>query len=249
MYQDVVELRAFYDTPLGRITARLIRRQIKTLWPDIEGLDIMGLGYATPYLDVFRSRANRVISLMPAPQGVIRWPRYNGREENHNARGYHGNLTVLTHEGNFPVKDATFDRIMMVHMLEHSEQSGHMLREVWRSLAPGGRVIVVVPNRVGIWARTDRTPFGHGKPFSTPQIRKILGDNMLAPTTSLSALHTPPFTGRPLLSLMPTLDATGQRFWGHLSGALIIEAEKQIYAMGPKTGSKQRLPNPAIAEN
>ncbi len=180
MYQDVVELRAFYDTPLGRITARLIRSQIAALWPDIKGLDVMGLGYAPPYLDVFRSRASHVISIMPGPQGVICWPRNNAASENagsenedeQQAEGhrYKGNLTALAHEGNLPLKDATFDRILMIHILEHSEQSRQLLREVWRTLAPGGRVIVVVPNRVGFWTRTDRTPFGHGKPFSRNSI-------------------------------------------------------------------------------
>jgi len=249
MYQDVVELRRFYDSPLGRVTARLIRKQITTLWPNISGMDVMGLGYATPYLDIFRAKANHVISIMPAPQGVIRWPRHNGKPDNQGRHRYKGNLTALAHEGNLPLKDATMDRIVMVHILEHTEQSRSLLREVWRILAPGGRVIVVVPNRLGFWARTDRTPFGHGKPFSVNQVQHLLSDNMFTPTRTISSLHMPPFTSRSLLSLMTTLEGTGQRWWHNLAGALIIEAEKQIYATGPKV--KERLPvsRPAIAGN
>lgn len=249
MYQDVVELRAFYQTPLGRITARLVRNQIALLWPNINGMDIMGLGYATPYLDIFRGKADHVISIMPAPQGVIRWPRHNGKSESDRKHRYKGNLTALAHEGNLPLKDAAIDRILMVHMLEHTEKSRYLLREIWRTLAPGGRVIVVVPNRLGFWARTDRTPFGHGKPFSVSQVRQLLSDNMLTPTRTISALHTPPFKSRSLISLMTSLEGPGQRWWHNLAGALIVEAEKQIYATGPKIKKRQRIPRPAIAGN
>jgi len=249
MYQDVVELRSFYDSALGRVTARLIRNQISALWPDIGGMDVMGLGYATPYLDIFRARANHVVSIMPAPQGVIRWPRHNGNKDNDGPHRYKGNLTALAHEGNLPIKDAAIDRIFMVHILEHTEHSRYLLREVWRTLAPGGRVITVVPNRLGLWARTDRTPFGHGAPFSAAQLKSLFRDNMLTPTRTISALHMPPFKSRYLLSLMSTLEGTGQRWWRNLAGVLIIEAEKQIYATDSHLKKRKYLPRPAIASS
>jgi len=237
MYQDVIELRDFYTSPLGRITSQLLRRQIALLWPDTSGMDIMGLGYPEPYLDVFRASAARTISVMPAAQGVIRWPA----DED--------NLTALAHEDHLPLKDAAMDRILMIHTLEHTVQQCHLLREVWRTLAPGGRVMIIVPNRLGLWARTDRTPFGHGTPFSALQLRQLLSQNMLAPTRTLSALHLPPFKSHSLLSLMTTFEGTGQRWWYNLAGALIIEAEKQIYAASPKIGKSAPMPRPAIAGN
>ncbi|PHZ86668.1 class I SAM-dependent methyltransferase [Paremcibacter congregatus] len=251
MYQDVVELKAFYESPLGRITARLIRRQITDLWPDMAGIDVMGLGYATPYLDVYRNRAQHVANIMPAAQGVMRWPRHNGNLNKHQDRRdhpyhYNGNLTVLAHEGQLPIRDAAIDRILMVHILEHTEKSRALLREVWRCLAPGGRVIVIVPNRVGFWSRNDHTPFGHGKPFSTLQIRQLLNDNMLTPTRNRTALHLPAFSNRSLLSLMSGLERTGQRWWPHLSGTLILEAEKQIYATGSKIKTRKALRRPRL---
>ncbi len=229
MYQDVVELRSFYKTPLGRITSRLVRQQITALWPDVAAMDIMGLGFACPYLDVFRCRANHVINIMPAAQGVLRWPERAG------------NLTALAREGNLPVKDAAIDRLLVIHALEHTDNSRHTLREIWRTLAPGGRVIIIVPNRLGFWARTDRTPFGHGTPYSALQLRQLLSDNMLTPLRTASALHLPPFKSRSLLSLITTLEGTGQRWWRNLAGLLIIEAEKQIYATGSDIGKSERV--------
>lgn len=249
MYQDVVELRSFYDKPLGRVAADLIGQQISAMWPDIGGMDVMGLGYATPYLDIFRARAAHVINIMPAPQGVIRWPCHKGTPEDKVRHRYGGNLTALAHERNLPLKDAAIDRIVMVHILEQAEQSRHLLREIWRILSPGGRVIVIVPNRLGLWARTDRTPFGQGKPFSASQVRHLLSDNMLTPTRTMSALHMPPFKGRSLLPLITTLENVGQRWWHNLAGALIIEAEKQIYATGPEVREHRRIPRHAIAGN
>jgi len=249
MYQDIVELCAFYKSPIGRITARLIRRQITTLWPNINSMNVMGLGYAAPYLDIFRARTKHVINIMPAPQGITHWPRHNGDRANATSYSYKGNLTALAHERNLPLKDATMDRILVIHTLEHTNNSHHLLREIWRTLAPGGRVILAVPNRLGLWARTDRTPFGHGRPFSALQIQQLLNENMLSPTQTTSALHLPPFKNRSLLSLMTTFEGTGQRWWHNLAGVLIIEAEKQIYATGPKVEAGKRVPRPAIAGN
>ncbi len=249
MYQDIGELQAFYDTPLGRVTRRLIQRQVTALWPNISGLDVVGLGYCAPYLDIFRARARHVVSIMPALQGVTRWPRHNDNLGSDGPHPYKGNLTALAHDGNLPLMDAAIDRILVIHTLEHTESSRHLLREIWRSLAPGGRVIIIVPNRLGLWARTDRTPFGHGTPFSTLQLRQLLNENMLTPTQATSALHLPPFKSRSLLSLMTTFEGTGQRWWHNLAGALLIEAEKQIYATGPKIKAAKRARQPAIAGN
>ncbi|NOZ43006.1 MAG: class I SAM-dependent methyltransferase, partial [Alphaproteobacteria bacterium] len=214
----MTRLKIFYQSALGRVTAQLIRRQITTLWPETRGMDVMGLGYAVPCLDLFRYHSRRVISIMPAAQGVIHWPRRNA---NRDGRGYKGNLTALAHDDSLPVQDAAIDRIIMLHILEHSDQSRALLREVWRVLAPGGRVIVVVPNRLGLWARTDRTPFGYGSPFSALQLRLLLSDNMLSPVRTLSALHLPPFKHRSLLSLLTSFERLGQRWWHNLAGVLI----------------------------
>ena len=43
-------------------------------------------------------------------------------------------------------------------MLEWSEKPRDLLRELWRVLAPNGRLLLVVPNRRGLWARVDTTP-------------------------------------------------------------------------------------------
>ena len=125
MFQDVVELRSYYASPLGKITTRLIRRQVRTLWPSVKGMDILGLGYAPPILETFRDEAAHTLAIMPTLQGVIRWPRHKDHQKDRYGR-YQGNLTALARETDLPIKEASMDRIIIVHCLEHTDHSKHM---------------------------------------------------------------------------------------------------------------------------
>ncbi|HPF45472.1 MAG: class I SAM-dependent methyltransferase [Alphaproteobacteria bacterium] len=245
MFQDVVDLNTFYSSPLGKITTRLIRNQIRSLWPSVKGMDIMGLGYAVPYLEPFRDEANHIAAIMPTLQGVMRWPRFRENIKDEYGR-YQGNLAALARETDLPIKEASMDRVIMVHCLEHTDHSKQLLREIWRSLAPGGKILIIVPSRLGPWCRSEATPFGHGIPFSTEQIKKILINNMLTPTRWTSALFLPPFKSRTMLMALATLESTGQRWWSQFAGVLIIEAEKQIYAANTKQSQKQVVAQPAM---
>ncbi|MDA7568089.1 class I SAM-dependent methyltransferase [Emcibacteraceae bacterium] len=245
MFQDVTELSSFYGTPLGKIATRLIRRQIRSLWPSVKGMDVMGLGFANPYLETYRQEADHVIEIMPSQQGVIRWPRYKDHDKNRYGR-YLGNVATLARETDLPTKDASMDRIILAHSLEHTDYSKEMLREVWRTLAPGGRVIIIVPSRLGPWCRSEANPFGHGKPFSYSQLRQMLSKNMLSPTRQASALFLPPFKSRTMLTALSSLEKTGQRWWSQFAGVLIIETEKQIYATNPTEGHRMLVNKPVI---
>jgi SAM-dependent methyltransferase len=236
MRPDVVDLNQFYATSLGQTARRQVRRRIRTLWPSTAGLRVLGLGYATPFLRPFRDEAERVIAMMPASQGVSAWPSDEP------------NLVGLCDEAEIPLPDSSIDRVLMVHALETSEQVRPLLREVWRVLASGGRLMVVVPNRRGIWARVERTPFGTGSPFSPPQLERLMRDSMFSPTATLSALFFPPTQRRSLIRLAPAFENLGNR-WAHaLSGVLISEAGKQIFAataqQAPRT---RRIRQPQVA--
>lgn len=236
MRLDVVDLNQFYATSLGQTARRLIRRRIRTLWPSTAGMRVLGLGYATPFLRQFRDEAERVVAMMPASQGVCAWPASEP------------NLVGLCDEAELPLPDSSIDRVLMVHALETSEQVRPMLREVWRVLAPGGRLMVVVPNRRGIWARVESTPFGTGSPFSPPQLERLMRDAMFSPTATLSALYFPPTQRRSLLRLAPAFEKLGNRWAAAISGALISEAGKQIFAVtGQQATRTQRLRRPQVA--
>lgn len=224
MFVDVVYLREFYSGPLGGVASRSLGAAIANVWPEAAGERLAGLGYCIPWLDGYREKSERVLSLMPAAQGAIEWPQ-NGMS-----------ATALVYAEELPLADSSLDRLMMVHMLEHAENPGDTLGEAWRVLAPGGKLLIVVPNRRGLWARFEHTPFGTGRPFSKGQLSRLLREALLTPLGWSEALNFPPLTSQRLLRLQPGFESIGRRFWPVFAGAIMVEATKRLY---------QGLPAPA----
>ena len=230
MRQDVIDIRDFYNGPLGRLARRMIRRGVRMFWHDVTDMNVLGIGYATPFLEPLRGEAQRTLAFMPAQQGVLHWPTDAP------------NMAALADEEELPLPDVSMDRILLVHAIETGDSLQPMLRAVWRVLAGGGRLLVVVPNRRGIWARLERTPFGYGQPYSQAQISRLLRDNMFTPIQSLGVLFAPPTRSRMILSAAPALEEIGQRWFSHFSGLIMIEATKQIYAGTPaKVAQRERV--------
>ena len=239
MWNDVIDLDGFYRTPLGHVAQRMIARRIRGFWPDLRGMTVLGLGYATPYLRPLQAEADRVMAVMPAWQGVIPWPA--------SAPGQ----VALAYETELPFADLSVDRVLLVHAVESSEYLRDMMREAWRVLAGNGRLLVAVPNRRGIWARSERTPFGHGHPYSTGQIRRLLADCMFTPGETGGALYLPPLRRRLFLKSAPAVERLGDRVFQTFAGIVMVEATKQVYAATPgKTVRRRRfvvLPGGAAA--
>jgi SAM-dependent methyltransferase len=218
MHPDVVELRDFYARPLGGMVRRLLAHRIRMRWRRVGGSTLIGLGFATPYLSAFRGEALRLGAFMPASQGALVWP----------ASGPLG--AVLVEEANFPLPDASVDNLLAVHCLEVSEGVRPLLREIWRVLKPEGRLLIVVPNRRGVWARLDTTPFGHGRPYSRAQLERLLTDALFTPLDWGAALYLPP-VDRPLVLRSATaLERLGARAWPAFAGLILVEAKKELTA-------------------
>jgi SAM-dependent methyltransferase len=219
MQLDVADLRDFYATPLGQVARRILSQRIRARWRGLSGGTLIGLGYSTPYLGTFRGEATRIGALMPSRQGALVWPK-SGRI-----------LSALVEEDQLPLADNSVDRLLVVHCLEAAERVRPLLRELWRVLAPEGRLLIVVPNRRGVWARLDRTPFGHGQPYSRSQLESLLTQALFSPIDWDSALHLPPL-GRPMLFLKTAaaLERIGSRLWPAFAGVLIVEARKETMA-------------------
>jgi SAM-dependent methyltransferase len=232
MRPDVIDLRDFYHGALGQVARNLVREQIRRIWPDLGGQSLLGLGYATPYLRPFLGETERVIALMPAQQGIIRWPDEGT------------NLTALIEGPELPLPDASVDRVLLVHDVENAENVRVLLREVWRVLGPGGRLLAVVPNRRGLWARIERTPFGQGRPYSQGQLSRLLREALFQPTERGAALYLPPFRSRMLLRTAPIWERVGHWMGPAVAGILLVEADKQVYAVTAVGARVRRRPVP-----
>jgi SAM-dependent methyltransferase len=233
MHLDVVDLRAFYyRTPLGRSAQRALQDALRTLWPDTRGMTAVGFGFAAPLLRPFLGDAGRVVGLMPAQQGVMPWPPGGP------------NLCALVEETHWPLEAGSVDRIIVAHGLETCDRPEELLAEIWRVLAPGGHVAFIVPNRSGIWARRDVTPFGFGRPYSFGQLEAQLRRSRFTPERHAAALYGPPSHRKFWLQTAYLWERMGRRFDPHLvAGALLMEATKQVYAR-PPSGSTVTVPGP-----
>jgi SAM-dependent methyltransferase len=220
MRRDVLELRRFYASDLGQAVRVMVSRKVLEAWGDAHGLDVLGVGYATPFLSAFEEQARRVVAVMPAQQGVEVWPAHEP------------NLATLAPEDALPFANAFFDRILAVHALEESPDALALLREVWRVLAPSGRVIVAVASRHGPWASFERTPFGHGRPYSRSQLAELLREAELEPSGWTRALYVPPVTW--MAHWAEGFEQVGSRVWPGISGLLLMEAVKQTFAVKAK---------------
>ena len=221
MWTDVVDLNDFYRSALGKTARRMIQQEIRRVWPDVRDDVVVGLGYATPYLKQFDGEAERLIAIMPAHQGVTRWPRGSS------------NRAALADDSALPFPDMSIDRLLLVHAVENTEHLRALMRECWRVLNGKGRLLVVAPARRGLWSRSERTPFGHGKPFSRTQLQRLLRDGQFDPTHSSRALYIPPARWSWLLHAAPAWERVGKRFFATVGGVHLIEAQKQIYAVTP----------------
>jgi SAM-dependent methyltransferase len=233
MRRDVLELRQFYASDLGAAARTMVSRKVTEAWGDAHGLDVLALGYATPFVASL-TQARRVVGAMPAQQGVEIWP------------GGGANLTCLVCEDGLPFPNALFDRILMVHAIEEAPDAVALLREVWRVMAPSGRVIVAVAARNGLWANSERTPFGQGRPYSRGQLAELLREAELEPSGWTRALYAPPvgwFAG-----WAEGFEQAGSRLWPGFAGVLLMEAVKQTFAVKPRgVRVRARAARPVLA--
>jgi SAM-dependent methyltransferase len=222
MHPAVIDLRDFYNRPLGGMVRRLLTSRIRARWRSAQGAQLMGLGFAVPYIGMFRGEAARLGALMPASQGALAWPS--------TGKGH----AVMVEEAMLPLADSSVDRLLGVHCLETSESVRALLREVWRVLTPEGRLLLVVPNRRGIWARLDTTPFGHGRPYSRGQLERLLTEALFTPLEWTSALYMPPLDRQWLVRWATAFERVGARLWPGFAGVIVVEARKELMGTMPK---------------
>jgi SAM-dependent methyltransferase len=237
-WPDIDSLKGFYRTPLGGVACRMLRAHIHDLWPDLgsgvrlaEPEYIAGVGYASPYMAPFmedeEDSSYRLLCVMPRAQGVTRWPKRRK------------NCAVFSDEKELPFADASLDRILGVHALDNCQDTRQFMRELWRVLKANGKIIVVVPNRRGLWARADNTPFGYGRPFSQTQIKRLFVDTMFLPKDVSTHIYIPPAKSKFILNMANATEKLGKTALKPFGGIIVAEAEKQLYAAtSVKEGAK-----------
>ena len=240
MALDINDLTDFYASPLGaHVTARLVG-SVRQIWPNPAAADelVLGYGYALPLRDLWPHADWHFI--MPAQQGVM--------------AGVDRRSVVLADERHWPVRDDSVNRLLVLHGLEAANQVELLLDEAWRVLRPNGRALFIIANRTGLWARGDKTPFGAGRPFSSPQMRQVLRRTGFVPGRMRPALmlspHLPLALSRRLRGVEKLMGLVAPR----LGGVWLAEAIKQVPApLSVERARKARarhlvgVPRPALS--
>jgi SAM-dependent methyltransferase len=238
MALDIRTLEEFYDGRIGQVARRLILTHLRARWPSLAGQRVLGFGYAAPYLRPLVGEAERTIAAIPEILGPASWGA-GGRS-----------LTTLVDELALPFPDSLFDCLLVIHGLEAAEAQRPFLRELWRVLAPAGRLIIVAPNRASLWAQMETSPFGHGQPYSRGQLGRLLEESMFRPEHWDAALFMPPFGGRRSVRSGRAWERLGHRVWPRLAGVHIVEATKSLYApVGLVKARRRGVLKPAMAAN
>jgi SAM-dependent methyltransferase len=233
MHLDVLDLRSFYyRTGLGRAAQQRIRSHVRDFWPKVDGMTVVGFGFAVPVLRPFLGEAERLMALMPGQQGVMPWPP--GER----------NISVLCEETLWPLEKDSVDRMIFMHGLDTSENPFALLEECYRTLKPEGRALLVVPNRSGLWTRNDKTPFGFGRPYSQGQLEAQIRNHDFVPERCIGALYQPPSAHKFWMRSSRVWERLGQRVSrGLAGGVLILEIRKQVPAP-PRRGLADAVKKP-----
>ena len=93
-----------------------------------------------------------------------------------------------------------------------------------------GRLLLIVPNRRGVWARLDSTPFGQGRPYSRSQLETLLVESLFTPVAWSGALYFPPIDRQLLRRSAPAVERAGLRLSGAFASVTLVEAKKEVMA-------------------
>lgn len=215
---NAYDLKRFYNSFHGRVIRRILRGHLSEMWEDCNNLTLFGYGYVLPYMRPYVNKADCSYVLFPAQMGAHHWSDKNG------------NIVGVTAENALPLETNSVDRILIIHALEFFDYPDEVFAELWRVLKSTGKIIIIVPNRLGFWSRADWTPFGQGRPYSAHQVENLLHENRFVHEQTRHALFSPAFKSPLTFRLAKVFEIIGSFIFPALGGVHIIEASKQLYA-------------------
>lgn len=184
MYIDAQQLVNFYSSSLGGKVKKRIFKKISSFLRPLAGEVWLGMDYALPYFDQVKEREGLkcALAFMSMRQGAVQaWPH---REES---------CTAIVDPEMLPLAESSVDKILLIHCLEFSKNPHLLLEELARVLKTQGEMVIIVPNRLGIWAHAEGTPFGYGVPYSQYQLLKLLHQCNFSVESLHTCLHFSPY--------------------------------------------------------
>lgn len=230
MFNTVYELKEFYNSDFGIMYRDLVSARIASSWDNNDNLEVLGIGYTPPFHDVLSGKNTRIYHAMVASMGAHHVFDNNGK-----------NIAFSCEEAELPLESNSVDRILVINGLEQFEMFTPCLQELWRILKSTGKILIFVPNRLSIWSRTDWTPLGYGRPFSSMQICKSMRDAHFCIDNYSNMLFAPPVKGLYKYVNLDVFEKFGKVICPALGGVCVIEASKHTYMPVKPSLSPARL--------
>lgn len=172
-YGRMHELETHYWWFVGRraIVADLLRESLKNRRDEtpLSLLDIgCGTGANLPMLSAVVGAKGRITALDYSPLAL----QFAASELQ--AKSLQNSITLLRGDATrLPFADAQFDIVTMLDVLEHVEDDGAAVREIYRVLAPGGAFVLSVPAYQHLWSAHD-TALHHFRRYEYAGLKKVL---------------------------------------------------------------------------
>lgn len=225
MYQDYSEFEKFYRSDLGKNLKYFVSSKLKKYIYLYEKEIVGFFGYGNPYLDLIQKKNNRIFNFSSEKIGTC---KNLSNEES---------VNILFDEEKLPIEDNFFNHILVVHYLENANNLKKNLRELWRVLAPEGKIYIILPNKKSSWNHSLKSPFSSGFGFSKNKINHMLEDNFFETQFIERLIYFPPWNLPMIQKNKFLFEKVGSYFWRFFNGVYVCVAKKRLYA----TPTQQRL--------
>lgn len=234
MRVDVRNISTFYESRLGAVTRARLLSAMKTAAAEAQASSADSLSGADHLLCAGAEAASFAAALNSPARAIHVLPPVLDAGE----AARHPYAIVDTDR--LPFAASLFDGALITHGLEFTGDAPEFVRELWRVLRPEACATFVVPNRLGIWAQSEATPFGFGQPYSHRQLTHLLEHVNFHPVSCHQALYFAPTHKALNLKLAPKLERWGRRL-DRGGGALIMTVRKRVHARSKPKGLAQKV--------
>lgn len=199
-----------------------LQYKLAQVWPNLYGVSLLSLG--------------QTFSLIPQNiwyphhhvHGLLNIPNKESLEKviDHNLQ------TCCFSIDSFPFQDCSVDRILYIHdKTITKEQFDLFLRSCWKTLSDDGKIILLLPNKLGWWSVIENISLRYRNAFFIQKLNIVLKQQMFRISHYEKVLYFPPrIMNISSLRTNRILEFIGLFFVPFWGGYHLIEIEKNLYA-------------------
>ncbi|MBO8128593.1 MAG: methyltransferase domain-containing protein [Peptococcaceae bacterium] len=223
----------WYETPLGSMVEKLEYDLFYKIAKPKAGEKALDAGCGTGRLALDLAGKGVSVTGIDTSEAMLAIARSKVQDQN-KVQFLRGNMEAI------PAASETFTLVIAFTSLEFTGQPEAAVRELWRMVRPGGRLIVAALNAWSPWAwwrsrKTGHSVFAKAHFFSPWELLRLLarntGERCLVWNT---AVFIPPGANSCIIKTAPVWEVAGRLFFKPLGALIIVRVDK--------TRVQERLP-------